>query len=65
MMQQPFTIPLLKPGRTRIGKTVFPVPAEFMVSDRELHNNDVPVILRVSLRSYNSVKDTDGYPSKR
>jgi hypothetical protein len=64
MMRQWFTIPLLKPGWTRIGKTILPAPAEFVESDRDLHNTEVPVTLGVSLRSYNSVKDRDEYPSK-
>jgi hypothetical protein len=54
---------LLKPDLIRIRKSVLPVPAGLMESDWELHNKDVPVMFRVSLRSYNSVKDTDGYPS--
>jgi hypothetical protein len=38
--------------------------ATFIVPDGELYKKNVPVTLRESLRSYNFVKDTGGYPSK-
>ena len=63
MMQYSFTIPRLKLDLIRIGRSIIPLPAGLMESNWELHNKDVPVMFRVSLRSYNSVKDTDGYPS--
>ncbi len=64
MMQYSFAIPLLKPDLIRIRKSVLPVPAGLMESDWELHYKDLPVMLRLSLKSYNSVKDTGGYRSK-